>query len=320
MPTKFANTEPSCNGGQEAPMKTIFAVIAVAAGLCTHLWAESDIPSTDLIYQGPGTVSVITENVADILKNAPYGGVQTVPAGTVIIQINATGNGANLIFPKNKSSQQAFALFVDGSPSLLHVSCGQAGGGGVLPYMFVNGAPKKILFSGMAEVGKIVVSNAGDAAGVHIQNISTGKGAVKTSGRPTAGSVHSVITVGALKRLQTNHGNIGGSATAPGVIAIGKESPKGQIKCSSKGEVAHVLICKHLNHSNQYDYAAAYAECMASNAILPYVEQASLQMINTKAIGPAVLGVTLTKPYLANQVGKRLKITQPLVGEENLVR
>lgn len=298
-------------------MKTVFAAIVVAAGLCTHLWADSDVPFTDLIYQGPGSVSVITENVADMLKNAPYGGVQNVPAGTVIIQISATGSGANLIFPKNKSSQQAFALFVDGSPSLIHVSCGQAGGGGVLPYMFVNGAPKKILFSGMAEVGKIVVSNAGDNAGVHVQNISTGKG--KDPGRPTGGSIHSVITVGALKRIQTNHGNIGGSASAPGVIAIGKESPKGQIKCSSKGEVAHVLICKALNQSNQYDYAAAYAECIASNAVLPYVELTALQMINTKAIGPAVLGVELTKTYKANQVGKRLKITRPLPGEEHLL-
>lgn len=299
-------------------MKTNLATVLVAVGLCTHLWADGDIPSTDLIYQGPGTVSVITNNVADSLKNAPYGGVQNVPAGTVIIQISATGSGANLIFPKNKSSQQAFGLFVDGSPSVIHVSCGQAGGGGVLPYMFVNGAPKKILFSGMAEVGKIVVSNAGDNAGVHVQNISTGK--AKDSGRPTGGSIHSVITVGALKRIQTNHGNIGGSASAPGVIAIGTESPKGQIKCSSKGEVAHVLICKALNCSNRFDYAAAYVECLASNAVLPYVELTALQMINTKAIGPAVLGVELTKTYKANQVGKRLKLTRPLPGEENLLQ
>lgn len=299
-------------------MKTMLAAIVVAAGLCTRVWADGDIPSTDLIYQGPGTVSVITENVADILKNAPYGGVQNVPAETVIIQISATGSGANLITPKTKSSQQAFALFVDGSPSLIHVSCGQAGGGGVLPYMFVNGTPKKILFSGMADVGKIVVSNAGDNAGVHVQNISTGKS--KDAGRPTGGSIHSVITVGALKRIHTNHGNIGGSANAPGVIAIGTESPQGQIKCSSKGEVAHVLICKALNQSNQYDYAAAYAECIASNAVLPYVETTALQMINTKAIGPAVLAVELTKKYQGNQVGKRLKITQPLPGEEHLLQ
>ncbi|MCX7846471.1 MAG: hypothetical protein N2595_00345 [bacterium] len=278
-----------------------------------------EIPSTDLVYQGPGSVNVITDHVAEILKTAPYGGVPSVPPGTVIVQISNAGTSANLIFPRHRTSAQAFALFVEGSPSVLYLSCGQAGGAGVLPYLYVSGAPKKILLSGMAQVGKIVVSNAGDNVGVHIQNISTSKGNAKKGGHLLAGSIHSVITVGALKRLQTNHGSFGGTATAPGVIAIGTDSPKGQIKCSTRGAIAHVLICKTLQRTNQFDYVTAYQECIASNAVLPYVVKTQLHMINAKAIGPAVLAVKLSKTYQPNQLGTRLKITRPLPGEENLL-
>jgi len=42
--------------------------------------------------------------------------------------------------------------------------------------------------------------------------------------------------------------------------------------------------------------------------------------VNTKAIGPAVIGADVLKKYKPNQVGTRLKVTEPLVGKEHLLQ
>jgi len=50
------------------------------------------------------------------------------------------------------------------------------------------------------------------------------------------------------------------------------------------------------------------------------VVMGALKMLNAKEIGPAVIGATFTKPIPAKQIGKRVKLTQPIVGQDNLVQ
>ena len=309
---------------------TIAFTVAVAATLALAGGSPwTDIPNTDLQYNGPGGVTVWTSAETDVVAlvaNAPYGGY-AVESNTVVIELTGAGSGKCTIAPQDKKqgSSQLFALFVDGGPKMLQIDCGQAKGAGEMPYLYVDGNAKKVLLKGMAYVGKVVVDNAGAAgSGVMIQNISKSKGKPPKNKSvrkpPSSGQITSVITSGKLRRLQSNHGGFGGSESMPGVIAVGADSPKGQVKASPKGALAYVLICKALDQSNEYAYAEAYEECIASNAVLPYVEMATLKKLNAKAIGPAVIAVELGKPFKPNQLGKRVKLTQPVVGEDNLVQ
>jgi hypothetical protein len=312
-------------------MRAYMCVTAISVGVAVAIaggspWAN--IPNTDLQYNGPGGVTVWTSAETDVVAmvaNAPYGGC-AVDSNTVVIEITGADGGKCQIAPQDKKngSSQLFALFVEGGPKQLQIDCGQAKGAGEMPYLYVDGKAKKILLKGMATVGKVVVDNAGAANGVQIQNISKSKVkgpkvlTVRKAG-PPSGQIHSVITSGKLKRLQSNQGGFGGDGSGPGVIAVGENSPKGQIKVSPRGALADILVCKALNQSNEYAYAQAYQECIASNAVLPYVEKAVLKMINAKAIGPAVIAADLGKPFKQNQLGKRVKLTEPVVGKENLV-
>jgi hypothetical protein len=309
-------------------MKILLLTSVCALCAVTLLAAPgTPIPNTGLAYSGPGTVAVVTDSgaIASILTNAPAGGLTDIPPGLVLIILsNATGGHAKFT-PANKADNGTYAILIEGSPTKIDVDCGQAKGIGQLPYMAVNGKPEKIMFKGMSLVGKVVVLNAGAATGVHIQNISKRAkhhphdllGGI--SAEP--GRIRAVITTGKLKRLQSNHGGFGGvSAADPGVIAIGEASPDAQIKPNPKGRVNFVLLCAGLTPSNDYDYAGAYKECIQSNAVLPRVVMGALKKLNAKAIGPAVIGVTLTKPIPANQIGKRVKLTQPIVGQNNLVQ
>lgn len=312
-------------------MKTIAVAAALAAGavMMAHAAPWVNIPGTDLRYSGPGTVSVVTDSndVVNILTNAPYGGVAAPDPATVVIIISNAAGGNAMIGPANKASSGLFAFFIHGGAGKIDIDCGQAKGSGRTPYVFADGGVGKIKFKGMSAVGKVVVDNKGGGEGVHIQNISKSRpqplaaGEALRAPKPKpgpAGSIGSVITSGKLKRLQSNHGGFGGTLAEPGVIAIGEDSPNGQIKPNPKGPVAYVLICKQLA-SNSYDYAAAYTACIETNTILPNVEMTKLKKINAKVIGPAVIATTLENKIPASQVGKRVKLTQPIVGEENLV-
>lgn len=309
-------------------MKTLLLTSFCALWALTLLAAPgTPIPGTGLAYNGPGTVSVVTDAgaIRDILTNAPAGGLTDIPSELVLIILsNATGGNAKFT-PVNKADNGTYALLIEGSPTKIDVDCGQAKGSGQLPYMAVNGSPIKIMFKGMSRVGKVVVLNAGAAAGVHIQNISKHtknySPALLGDLSNEPGRIHSVITTGKLKRLHSNHGGFGGtSATDPGVIAIGEASPDGEIKANPKGHVSFVLLCAGLTPSHDYDYAGAYDACIQSNAVLPRVVMGSLKMLNAKEIGPAVIGATFTKRIPAQQIGTRVKLTQPVVGQDNLVR
>ena len=159
---------------------------------------------------------------------------------------------------------------------------------------------------------KMVVDNAGAASGVQIQNISKNKGPIKRSS--AGGNISSVITTGPLGKLQSNNGYIGGYGPAmPGVIAVGTPSPAAQVKAH---EGLHfVLICSALTSSNPYAYAEAYAACIATNAILPYVAAASLQKLNIESLGPAVCAVQLGKKCAA----KKMDVAEPVVGKDNVI-
>ena len=160
---------------------------------------------------------------------------------------------------------------------------------------------------------KMVVDNAGAASGVQIQNISKNKGPIKRSS--AGGNISSVITTGPLGKLQSNNGYIGGYGPAmPGVIAVGTPSPAAQVKAHDG--LHFVLICSALTSSNPYAYAEAYAECIATNALLPYVATASLRKLNIDSIGPAVCAVQLGKKCAA----KKTTVAEPVVGKENVVQ
>jgi hypothetical protein len=259
-------------------------------------------------------VASVTGDVANVLTNYLWSDVP-IPPETVLVMVSNPGNGSCKIQPADKSSEDTIALVVEGGPKKIQIDFGQSKGKGVIPYMFVEGNPGKILFKGLAgNVGRVVVYNEDDARGVHLQNISK-----KAKGNDDGGGFTDIIIMDKLKRAQSNHGGFGGPDEAnPGIIMIGKDSPKGQIKASPRGEIANVLICKSFDTNVFANFQAAYADCIASNAVLPGVEVGNLKMINTKALGPAVIAVDVDKKYKAKQVGKRIKITDPVVGQENI--
>ncbi|RLD12333.1 MAG: hypothetical protein DRI44_00960 [Chlamydiae bacterium] len=189
---------------------------------------------------------------------------------------------------------------------------GQSKGKGKMPYIFVDGKVRKILFKGLEEnIRKIVVNNLGDDKGVIIQNISK-KGA----------GIRSIFITGKLKRAQSNHGGFGDPfACGNGVIMIGEDSPKCQIKASHKEAIENILICKSVD-TNAYSgnaYRQAYNECIASNAIVSAVTLGKIKKINTKAIGPAVIAVDVSSKIKEKQYGKKVKVTEPIVGKDNFV-
>lgn len=298
-------------------MKTFISLITCIALLALSARsATQPIPGTDLVYKGPGTVTSVTDpgQVADLVTNAPCGGLATVPQGLVAIIIsNATGGSAK-IQAESKSSSAKIAVFIYGDTSMVQIDCGQSSCDGELYYLYVKGAVTKVLLKGLTLAGKVVADNGTAAKGIQIMNISKGGGPTKDGGVNMGGGIHSVIVLGKLDKLHSNHGGFGGTSGDPGVIAVIEPSPKAQVKC--KGGVSHVLLCSALQTIKSYDYAAAYAECIASNAVLPYVGAASLQQLNTKLIGPAVCSVQLEK--LCNE--KKTTVVEPLVGRENVIR
>ena len=309
-------------------MQTPLLITVCALLTSTALAAPgTPIAGTGLLYSGPGTATAVTniDAVRDLLTNAPAGGLATVPFETVLIMVSNANAGNVKFSPANKADNGTYAFMIDGTPGTLDVDCGQAKGTGLVPYLYVNGRPRKIMFKGMSVVGKIVVNNTGDATGVQIQNISKRTKRTEHARLPGVlyepGRIHSVITTGKLKRLQSNHGGFGGASAAdPGVIAVGEASPDGQLKANPKGRVSFVLVCRQLAPPNDYDYAGAYRACLASNTVLPRVVMGNLKMLNAKAIGPAVIGATFVKPIPASQIGKRVKLTNPVVGQTNLVQ
>jgi hypothetical protein len=262
-------------------------------------------------------------DVVAIVAAAPFGGMH-IQTNVVIIEVTGADGGVARIAPQDKrqGSQQRFALFVEGGPKKLVIDCGARNGRATLHYLYVGGAAKKILMKGLQTTWKIAVDNAGAGKGVTIVNASLPAPPV-TRGRRAFNGVPElkyVITSGKLKRLQTKHGNVGGLECAPGVIAVGEDSPKGQVKVGPNGALATVLVCKALNQSNQYAYSQAYQECIVSNDILPYVEPATLKKISARAIGPAVIAAGIAKPIPQKKVGKRVTLTDPIVGKGNLVQ
>ena len=87
----------------------------------------------------------------------------------------------------------------------------------------------------------------------------------------------------------------------------------GQIIVNPKAEIANVLICRNVDTNIFADFQTAFADCISSNEILPGVEMVNLKMINTKAIGPAVIAAELDKKFKARQIGKRILISDPVV-------
>ena len=271
------------------------------------------IQYTGLTYNGPGGVESVTGTVANVLTNYLWSDVP-IPPETVLVKITNPGNKSCKIQPADKSSDDTIALVIEGGPKKIQIDFGQSKGQGVIPYMYVEGNPGKILFKGLAgNVRRVVIYNEDDARGVHLQNISKGKG------KDEGGGFTDIIIMDKLKRAQSNHGGFGGPDDAnPGIIMIGEDSSKGQIKASPKGEIANVLICKSFDTNVFANFQAAYADCIASNEILAGIEMGELKMINTKALGPAVIAVDVDKKYKPKQVGKRIKITDPVVGLENI--
>ena len=276
---------------------------------------EPPIPFTDLIYIGPGGVEALTGAVAQAeVKNAPFYGAN-IGDDTVLIKITNVGDKSCIIkpFDKKKGSQDSIVLFIEGgNPKKIQIDFSQSKGAGTIPYMYVDGKAGKILFKGLAEnIRKVVVNNQGADKGVIIQNISK-----KGSG------IRSIFTTGKLKRAQSNHGGFGDPmACGSGVIMIGEDSPKGQIKASPKGTVESLLICKSVD-TNAYSgnaYAEAYNDCIASNAIVSTVTLGKIKKLNIKSIGPAVIAVDVSKKIKEKQYGKKVKITGTIVGKENFV-
>ena len=294
-------------------MKKGFIVLMVL--MCGIVMAKGSgipIPGTDLMYTGAGTVETVS---VDVIENYPYGTYsEKGEAGSVVVKINNAGNKSCKIQPADgkKGSQDSIALIIEGGPKKIQIDFSQSKGDGKLPFLYVGGNAGKVLIKGMGEdVGMVVVDNKGAAKGVHLQNISKKGPGFK-----------SIITMGKLKRAQSNHGGFGGDTdTEPGVIIIGEDSPKGQIKASPKGKVANVLICKNIdtNAFCTYPLKDAYRNCITTTSIVNGVELGKIKMINTKAIGPAVIAVDVGKKIKEKQYGKKVKVTELIVGKENLV-
>jgi len=289
---------------------TIMLTSAIFAG-----GSPPPINYTDLVYIGPGGVESFTGAVAIAeVADAPYGG-ENINNQTVLIKITNVGDKSCIIkpFDKKTGSQDSIALFIEGgNPKKIQVDFGKSKGKGIIPYIFVDGKVGKILFKGLEEdVRKIVVNNSGDDKGVIIQNISK-KGA----------GIRSIFTTGKLKRAQSNHGGFGDLlACGNGVIMIGEDSPKCQIKASPKGSINNILICKSVD-TNAYAgnaYSEAYNECIASNKIVSTVIVGKIKKINTKAIGPAVIAVDVSSKIKEKQYGKKVTVTEPIVGKDNFV-
>ena len=135
-------------------MKNILLITCI---LCaTVVFAKggpSPIPDTDLLYDGPGGVESVTENVADALTNYPWSDVP-IPPETVLVKITNPGSSCKIL-PADKSSQDTIALVIEGGPKKIQIDFGQSKGAGLIPYMYVNGNAGKILFKGMAgDVGR----------------------------------------------------------------------------------------------------------------------------------------------------------------------
>jgi len=297
-------------------MKKITIIfILLIAGLTFAGGATSKIPCTDLIYTGEGGVDASTGAVAQAeVKNAPFYGAN-ISSNTVLIKITSVGDKSCIIkpFDKKNGSQDSIALFIEGgNPKIIKVDFSQSKGAGKIPYMYVDGKAGKILFKGLEEnIRKIVVNNKGANKGVYIQNISK-----KGSG------IRSIFTTGKLKRAQSNHGGFGDpQACGNGVIMVGEDSPKCQIKASPKGEIEHILICKSVD-TNAYSgnaYAKAYNECLISNEVVSTITVGKIKKLNTKAIGPAVIAVDVSKKIKEKQYGKKVKVLGQIVGKDNFV-
>jgi len=306
----------------------VFAVAAVCAVHAALAAPWVSIEGTDLRYKGPGTVSAVTNpaEVTAILTNQLGVPINSIPAGTAVIQINNANNALNKIAPVAKSSSQTFALLVYGSPGVLSVDCGQANGDGHLIYLYVEQDVRKIMFKGMKEVLQVFVNNAGSAQGVQIMNLSksSGGGPAKarllTAPEVDEGAIHTVITSGKVKRLQSVHSGFGAEGSIPGAIMVGEDSPQGIIKTHPKGGMQNVLLCKGIAGPDPFDIAAVMNECIASNAVLPMVQIGQLKKANVKDIGPAVLGISLVKKIPASQVDKKVDFTEPVVGKSNFVQ
>ena len=77
-------------------MKTYAIIFVCVTTLIVSAAKPQPIPGTDLTYKGPGTVSTVTDpdQVADLLTNAPYGGLATVPPGPVAALEAGTGRSS----------------------------------------------------------------------------------------------------------------------------------------------------------------------------------------------------------------------------------
>ncbi len=287
----------------------LFANLIFAGG------APPAIQYTDLVYIGVGGVESSTGAVAQAeVKNAPFYGT-VIDSDTVLIKLTSVGDKSCIIkpFDKKKGAQDSIALFIEGgNPKIILVDFSQSKGAGKVRYMYVDGKPGKILFKGLDEkVGKLVVNNKGAGKGVIIQNISK-KGA----------GIKSIFTTGKLKRVQSNHGGFGDpAACGNGVIMIGEDSPKCQIKASPKGTVEHILICKSVD-TNAYTgnaYAKAYNECLISNEVVSTITVGKIKKLKTKAIGPAVIAVDVSKKIKEKQYDKKVKVLGQIIGKDNFV-
>jgi len=65
---------------------------------------------------------------------------------------------------------------------------------------------------------------------------------------------------------------------------------------------------------------AAYAECIATTSIVAGVELGNIKMLKTKAIGPAVIAVKVSKKIKERQYGNKVKVTELIVGKDNFVQ
>ena len=289
-------------------MKKIFVVLIVlTVGIVMAKGKGEPIPGTDLIYTGSG--NVVTDTI-DSINNYPYGEYADAEPGTVVVIIDNAGTKSCKIQPADgkKGSQDSIALIIEDGPKKVQIDFSQSKGSGKIPYLYIKGNAEKVLIKGMGEdVGLVVIDNNPSNKGALLQNISKKGPGFK-----------SIITRGKLKRAQSNHGGFGGASdTEPGIIMIGTDSPKAQIQ--GKGAIANVLICKSVN-TNVYSLTEAYAECIATTSIVAEVEVGKIKMLKTKAIGPAVIAVDVSKKIKEKQYGKKIKITELIVGKENFVK